>query len=110
MAFTKVDLGRGATQFTWDAITGANSEAALELKGAGPLAGCVQVISGTAGSVTLQGSNDGTNWATIKDLQGSAIALTALTAIADFTTAARYIRPLGNGSSSAAVVRLVTRG
>ncbi|NJL70358.1 MAG: discoidin domain-containing protein [Candidatus Competibacteraceae bacterium] len=110
MAFTKVDLGAGATQISWDAITGAVGGEAVELKGSKPVAGCVQVISGTAGSVALQGSNDGTNWATLKDLQGTDIALTALTALAEFTTSARYVRPLGNGSSSAAVVRMVVRG
>lgn len=110
MAFTKVELGAGATQISWDAITGAVGEAALELKGSRSLAGAVQVISGTVGSITLQGSNDGTNWATLKDLQGTDIALTALSAMSEFTTSARYIRPLGNGVSSAAVVRVVVRG
>ena len=39
----------------------------------------VQVIGTIAGStVTVQGSNDGTNWATLKDTQGADIALTAV--------------------------------
>lgn len=38
----------------------------------------VQVIGTFGGStVTVQGSNDGTNWATLKDTQGADIALTA---------------------------------
>ncbi|HLP66395.1 MAG TPA: hypothetical protein VK181_02630 [Rhizobium sp.] len=110
MAFAKVDLGVGATQITWDPITGAVGDTEVELKGSKPLAGSVQVISGTPGSFTLQGSNDGSNWATLKDLQGNAIALTALGAMAEFTTAARYVRPLGDASSSAAVCRVVFRG
>lgn len=110
MAFTKTDLPGGATLIVWDAITGANGGSALELNGAAPVAGCVQVIGGTAGSVALQGSNDGTNWATLKDLQGTDIALTALTALSEFTTSARYIRPFGNVSSSGAIVSVVARG
>lgn len=110
MPFTKVEVGAGAVQISWDAITGAVGGDALELKGQRSLAGSVQVISGTAGSVALQGSNDGTNWVSLKDLQGTVIALTALTQASEFTTAMRYIRPLGNGSSVAAVVRVVARG
>lgn len=110
MAFEKVDLGVGATQVTWDPVTGAVGDTALELKGSKPLAGCVQVISGTPGTFVLQGSNDGVNWATLKDLQGVAISLGALNAISEFTTSTRFIRPLGNVSSVAAVCRVVFRG
>ncbi|NJO55531.1 MAG: hypothetical protein HC834_03295 [Rhodospirillales bacterium] len=104
------NIGNGAALLTWAAITGANAGQSIELKGSSALAGCVQVISGTAGSVTLQGSNDEVNWFTLKDLQGDAIALTALTQGAEFTTSARYVRPLGNASSSAAVVAVMLRG
>jgi hypothetical protein len=100
---------KGGVAITWDPITGAVAGDALELGYSTGLAAAVQVISGTPGSVSLQGSLDGVNWANLVDVDGVAIALTALTQLEDFTTAARYIRPFGNASSAAAVVRVVLR-
>ena len=47
---------------------------------------------GTGGSITFQGSNDGTNWFALTDPQGNAITKTAagLEAVTELT---RYIRP-----------------
>jgi hypothetical protein len=60
---------------------------------------------GSGGSVTLQGSNDGTNWYALTDPQGNAITKTAagLEVIAE---GPRYIRPLvtaGDGATSLTV-------
>lgn len=110
MAYTITELKKSGALLTWSAITGATGGDAVELNASTGAIGCVQVIGGTAGSVALQGSNDGTNWFPLKDLQGTAIALTALTQGSDFTTAARYIRPFGNGSTSAAIVTVALRG
>lgn len=59
----------------------------------------VQVIGTFGGAtVTIQGSNDNTNWETLNDLQGNAIALTeaGLKGIAE---AVRYIRAITAGGS-----------
>jgi hypothetical protein len=109
MAYTTSDSVKGGIEVTWDPITGANGGSSLEVGHDAGLAGAVQVISGTAGSVSLQGSLDGVNWAALSNVNGTPIALTALNQLADFTTAARYIRPFGNASSVAAVIRVVLR-
>jgi len=61
--------------------------------------GFIQAI-GTFGSgtVKLQGSNDNSNWADLKDFYGTAIGLTA-TGGAEFMASCRYIRPLITGGS-----------
>jgi hypothetical protein len=110
MAYTVTDLKKSGALITFGAITGATGTDAVEINGEAGAIACAQVIAGTAGSVAIQGSLDGTNWFSLKDLQGVVIALTGLTVGADFTTAARYIRALGNGSTSAAVVAVVLRG
>jgi len=76
------------------------------------LAGCVQAV-GTLGGATvaLQMSNDGTNWASIKDLQGTVVALSAVTQISEFTCSAAYIRPSVTGGTGDNVdIIVVLRG
>ena len=62
----------------------------------------VQAVGTWTGPATLvlQGSNDGTNWTTLNDLQGSAISMTAdcLVGIAEPT---KFIRPSTSGGSAA---------
>jgi hypothetical protein len=100
---------RGGAAITWDPITGATAGDSLEVGYSTGLAAAVQVIGGTPGSVTLQGSLDNINWANLSDVDGVAIALTQLTQLEDFTTAARYIRPRGDAASVDAIVRVVLR-
>lgn len=66
---------------------------------------------GTGGSIQLEGSNDGTNWAILNDLQGSTIVKTAagLEGVAELT---RYVRPrvtAGDGTTSLTAYLLVRR-
>jgi hypothetical protein len=97
------------TQVTWNPITGANAGGAYALKHTGRTSMSVQVIGGTAGSVSLQTSNDGVNWAPLRDRHNAVIAMTSLALVFETSTSAKFIRPLGNASSSNAVVRLVIR-
>lgn len=63
---------------------------------------CIQVVGtfGAGGTMTLQGSNDGSTWATLKDAFGTPIALTAA-GIVQIMEIPRYIRPsvVGDGST-----------
>lgn len=73
---------------------------------------CVQVTGtfGAAGSVTLQGSNDGTVWSTLADPQGNALTVTAAK-IEQVLELPRYVRPIvtaGDGTTNL-VVTLVMR-
>lgn len=93
---------------TWEAGVDGDTGAPVEVPGASALAGAVQ-MTGTPGTTTMQVSNDGTNWVTLKDLGHADIALTSA-GMAEFTTAARYIRPSFGTSASACVVTLMLRG
>ena len=73
----------------------------------------VQLVGtlGTGGKCVIQGSNDGTNWATLNDPQGNILELTALKieAIAELV---RYVRPnitAGDGTTNLSVIMLAKR-
>jgi hypothetical protein len=60
---------------------------------------------GTGGSVNLEGSNDGTNWAILTDPQGNAITKTAA-GMEAVTETPRYMRPnvtAGDGTTDLTV-------
>ena len=68
---------------------------------------CLQVTGtfGAGGSVTIQGSNDGTNWAPLADPQGNALVFTSQR-IEQALELPRYVRPLvtaGDGTTSLTV-------
>lgn len=90
----------GLMTYQWSPVTESDTVSYATIGGVGTLAGSVQV-TGTFGSATvvLQGSNDGTNWVTLKDTSGTAISLTAAGA-SEFSTGMAYIRPSISGGSS----------
>lgn len=60
---------------------------------------------GAGGAITMQGSNDGTNWATLADPQGNALVITTA-GVKFIAEATRYIRPFitgGDGTTSLTV-------
>lgn len=68
----------------------------------------VQVVGtfGTGGSITMQGSNDGTNWATLEDRENNAITVTAA-ALVEIRDHPRFIRPnltAGDGTTNLRVL------
>jgi hypothetical protein len=74
---------------------------------------CVTVHGtfGAGGSITIQGSNDGTNWFALTDPQGNALTKTAA-AIEQVLESPLYIRPLvtaGDGTTSLTVILLCRR-
>ncbi len=66
-------------------------------------------IEGTAGaglSVSIQGSNDGTNWVILTDPQGNALTFTAIDRIEQVEEVCRYMRPIvtaGDGTTNLVV-------
>ena len=68
----------------------------------GPVFGFFQCKGTTAGGITvkLQGSNDGSTWVDLKDVNGTAIAFLNSVGGSEFRTAARYIRPLVSGTAA----------
>lgn len=85
---------------TWTGVTNGDDfsgASIVKLQNGAGLVGCVQAVSGggsgfNSGTVTIQISNNGTTWATLKDLQGTDIAFTAA-GISEFSTGAKYLRP-----------------
>lgn len=100
-----------SAQIAWADIATGDTIVAYEISGQAGLAGAVQ-FAGTFGgaTVTLQGSNDGTNYVTLTDPTGSDISVTSAGLI-EFSTACRYIKPGTSGGTGDAVdVTVVLRG
>lgn len=93
----------------WEGLTTAGSPGtSFKLTAQSALAGCVQVIGTFGGAtVTLKGSNNGTNWVILKDLQGNDLSFSAA-GMAEFTTSTAYIRAESVGGTGDDVDVLVT--
>ena len=93
IAVAKVSAQDPDLAYLWAAlVTGSLDGAAIEIPGRADMS--VQVV-GTfdTATLTMQGSNDGTNWAPLTDPQGNAIAMT-VAGIEQILEKTRYIRPL----------------
>lgn len=97
---------------SWAALTTTDDVgSALEMAGSPDRS--VQVIGtfGVGGTCVIQGSNDGTNYATLTDPQGNALSFTA-TGLEAVTELTRYIRPritAGDGTTSLTAYLFVKR-
>lgn len=98
---------QGAFVYTWPSVPTGNVGNGVDISAfMGPVSVQVEGTIGT-GSYGIQGSNDGTNWETLKDINGT--ALSALTALGVFSigTRTRYVRPNIAGTGSTLSVTLV---
>lgn len=103
--------GNGIEKVFWETLTEADTATAVIPSATAPAIASVQV-TGTFGGATvvLQGSNDGTNYFTLKDTAGSDISLTAAGG-ADFSVGCLQIRPSASGGSSQDVdITVIFRG
>lgn len=66
---------------------------------------------GVGGAVTIEGTNDGTNWATLTDLRGTPLVITAasIVMVAEITLQIRARVTAGDGTTSLDVV-LMAKG
>ena len=79
--------------YLWEAlVSGSLDGVSIVIPGRSDM--CVQVV-GTfdTATLTMQGSNDGTNWATLTDPQGNDIAFTSA-GIEQILEKTRFVRPL----------------
>ena len=92
-----------APRHIWADLATGDTINALKLTGTGARRASVQ-ISGTFGSATvkMQTSNDGTNFADIKDIHNTAVSATAA-AMFEITSSAIYIKPAISGGSADSV-------
>lgn len=105
-----------AALVTWTPLTFTGSDVGAPVQWVEYADRCVQVTGtfGAGGSVTIEGSNDGTNYAALADPQGNALTITAAK-LEQVLELPRYVRPrvtAGDGTTSLTVticMRRVTR-
>jgi len=100
-------LGDPTIVYRWPTLTFTGSDSGNPLPGIGWSDRSVQVEGtfGAGGTVVIEGSNDGTNWHTLKDPFSVAISFTA-TGLAQVTEISRYVRPRvsgGDGTTSVTI-------
>jgi hypothetical protein len=108
---TTVEEQVRAAGYRWTDYSTADTSTPIKVQNMQGLAGSVQV-TGTFGGATiaLQVSNDGTNYATLKDGTGTAITFTAA-GTAEFSTAALFVKPTSTGGTADNVtVTVILRG
>lgn len=87
-------------RYIWEALATGDTVNGLKLSGTGARRGAVQIIGNFGGAtVKIQTSNDGTNFADIKDIHNAAVSTTAA-AIFEITSAALYIKPAISGGTA----------
>jgi len=98
MAVIDLDtLANGA--FQWETVTGSDTGEPLALpKGGAQLA--VHVTGTFGGTLTMQGTIDGTNWFTLKDGPGGSDVTFTAAGYAEITTAVKQVRPSAGASIS----------
>lgn len=105
---TTVEEQVRAAAYRWTDYSTADTSTPIKVQNMQGLAGAVQV-TGTFGGATiaLQVSNDGTNYATLKDSTGTDITFTAA-GMREFSTAALFIKPTSSGGTADNVTVTIT--
>lgn len=106
---TKDQSRAGKLIVNWEGLAAGDTGEVTTPNDAKPLAGAIQIIGTFGGTVTLQKSNDGTNWVTVKDLDGTDIAATG-NAFHEFSTAAVHLRVLAGAGVANVDAIMVLRG
>lgn len=98
---------QGIVKVEWSGMATGDTITAFQPKWAHPVSGSIQ-FSGTFGgaTVTLEGSNDGTNYATLKDMVGAPISMTSA-GIVEFTSTVQHVRPAISGGTGDSVTATV---
>lgn len=104
---TRADLQTGvpACLIGWSGLLNGDTGAAVELVDYADKTCTVTGTFGTGGSITLEGSNNGTNWFALTDAQTQAVTKTAA-GMELIVENPRYIRPsvtAGDGTTNLAV-------
>jgi len=87
-------INNSAQQVLWETITTTNNVGSgIELSSHADRSFHAVGNFGTGGTIDIEGSNDGTNWALLKDPFGTDLQLTSAAPLASLTEATRYVRP-----------------
>lgn len=98
----------------WTPMTQTGSDVGSPFENPGQADRSIQVTGtvGAGGNLRIEGSNDGSTWATLTDPQGNALDFTSAK-IEQVSEITRYIRPrvtAGDGTTSFTVTMLARRG
>ena len=93
----------------WETAAGGDTCTEISPNGSEPLAANIHAFGTFGGTLTMQGSNDGTNWFTLKDTQGNDCTATS-EAVFEVSTAAAYLRPSPGSGISDIDVTICLRG
>jgi len=102
----------GVPRVIWEGAATGDTLTPFVLQQQYGLAGSLQAV-GTFGGATigLQVSNDGTNWATAKDLGGNNVTTTTAAGYFEISLSGAYIRPtITGGSGNDIDIIVVLRG
>lgn len=66
--------------------------------------------AGAGGSIAIQGSNDGTNWVTLKDVYGNALSALAPGTISQINESTAWIRPVVNSGDGTTAMNVIMVG
>ena len=103
---------RNAVLYTWTGLLNGDQGSAVEAADWADRTVQIAGTFGVGGSVTLEGSNDNSNWVALTDPQGNAVTKTAA-GLEVFEEGPRYIRPnvtAGDGTTSLTVTVWARRG
>jgi len=103
--------GEDSVVIQWSGLLNGDDGSPIEMPGSADRSIQVSGTFGAGGTIILEGSNDGTNYVTLADPQGTAISKTAaaIEAVLELT---RYIRPrvtAGDGTTNLVATLLVKR-
>jgi hypothetical protein len=107
MAFSQ-NIQYGVLVQTWDALDGSDNGDAAMHEG---FTDRTVHVTGTfdSATVTIQGSNDGTNWATLNDVAGAPLTFTAA-GMRTIREAPYYTRAITSGGGGTTDVNVVIVG
>jgi hypothetical protein len=100
---------RQLVQVVWPALANGDDGSPVELAAWADRSVQIEGAAFGGGTLTLQGSNDGTNWQILTDPQGNDIAKTAAD-LEQVTELTRYVRPiLAGGAAGAVTITFLSR-
>jgi hypothetical protein len=109
---TRLQAGLDVRLVSWAALGNGDDGAVLELVDYADMTFSVDGTFGAGGSITLKGSNDGTNYYPLTDPGGTAITRTAA-GTKSVTETPRFIKPFvtaGDGTTALVPYLLCRRG
>jgi hypothetical protein len=104
-------VGNNAHFLQWTPLLNGDSGAPFPMPGFADRSVQITGTFGAGGTVLIEGSNDGTNYATLTDPQGVALSKTAA-ALSEISQIVKFIRPrvsAGDGTTSITVTLLARR-